>query len=233
MIPIIGEENSKKYLHSVSTKVKCTCPICGNNDRKISISKIYGKRNILCSNCSDGVSYPEKIMFNVLKELNTNFIYQLSKINALWCKNKRYDFYFELDNKKYIIETHGEQHYEEKSNFKQSLKEIQENDKIKKELAIKKGIKEENYITIDCRKSELNWIKNNILNSKLNNIFDLSIVDWNKCESYALRSSLIKEVCDYWNNETKIVSEIAKKFKLTETCIYNYLRKGRKLNWCN
>ena len=52
-------------------------------------------------------------MSNVLNYLNIDFKTQVSKNTFNWCKNYRYDFYFELNNEKYIIETHGGQHYEE------------------------------------------------------------------------------------------------------------------------
>ena len=39
-------------------------------------------------------------------------------------------------------------------------------------------------IVIDCKYSELNYIKRNILDSRLNEIFDLSIIDWLKCEEF-------------------------------------------------
>ena len=66
-------------------------------------------------------------------------------------------------------------------------------------MAIDNGIKLENYITIDCRKSDLEHIKNNIINSKLNEIFDLNEVDWVKIGQDS-EKSLVKQVCDYWKN---------------------------------
>src|SRR5574344_202584 len=46
-----------------------------------------------------------------------------------------------------------------------------------------------------CRKSELEYIKNNIFESKLNEIFDLSKIKWDECEEFAL-SNRVKEACD-------------------------------------
>ena len=74
------------------------------------------------------------------------------------------------------METHGKQHYED--GFKgcggRTLEEEQQNDKNKYELAIKNGIKQQNYIVIDCSKSDLEFIKNNIINSRLNELFNLN-----------------------------------------------------------
>jgi hypothetical protein len=100
-------------------------------------------------------------------------------------------------------------------------------------LAIKNGIKEENYIVIDCRKSELEWIKDNdygVLNSRLNEIFDLNIIDWNKANEFAL-SSRVREACDLWN-EKYDVTDISKKMKLGKETIRRYLNKGVKIGLC-
>ncbi len=189
------------------------------------------KHGFICHKCGDGISYPEKFMFSVLEQLEVDFITQYSKPNEKWCNNYRYDFYFEHNNEKYILETHGLQHYK-KCTWK-TLTQVKENDKLKKELALQNGIKEENYIIIDCRKSELEWIKKNVLNSKLNEIFDLNKIDWLKCEEFG-RKNIIKVVCEYWcnrkNNET--ASDLSKIFKLNRNTIAKYLKQGCDIGWC-
>ena len=170
------------YTHTKCShkRVLLKCPQCGY-EKEMIIHNLY-KNGFSCSQCCDGISYPEKFMFNLLKQLRVDFIYQYSKTNSKWCNKYRYDFNFNLNNEEYIIETHGEQHYEEGfSRYGgQTLEQIQENDKNKYNLAIENGIKPENYIVIDCRKSDLEFIKNNIINSKLNEIFNLDNIDWNK-----------------------------------------------------
>ena len=227
------------YTHSYCSgeKVLCKCPICGFK-KEIIISSLYSQ-GFSCPQCSDGISYPEKVMNNLLNKLNINFIYQYTKTNTKWCGKYKYDFYFELNNEKYIIETHGLQHYKNGSfNNYCSLERQQENDKNKKELALKNGIKEENYIVIDCRKSELEWIKNNIINSKLNEIFYLNNIDWIKIGQNS-EKSLVKEVCNYWylhneiNNEGLRTSDLSKIFKVNAGTVMNYLKKGTELGWCN
>ena len=104
------------------------------------------------------------------------------------------------------------------------------NDKNKKELAIENGIKPENYIVIDCRYSELEFIKNNILHSRLNEIFDLNNIDWIKIGQDS-EKSLVKEVCDYWhlhneiNNEGLTTTDLEKVFKLGKSTIIRILQK--------
>jgi transposase len=137
-----------------------------------------------------------------------------------------------------LIEMHGEQHYT--GRFSQcmpsarTLEEEQENDRFKKQQALENGIKEENYIVIDCRKSELEWIKNNILKSRLNELLDLSKIDWIKCAEIA-NKSLVKEVCEIWNNTDNInILDIAERFGISKYTVVDYLKKGNVLwDWCN
>jgi hypothetical protein len=211
------------------------CPDCGQiKSKKIKIHNIYNFHSIFC-NCSDKVSYPEKIMFDFLKQLNLEFKTQLSSTTFKWCNKFKYDFYFECNNEDYIIETHGKQHYKQKTvNSKFiSLEKQQEIDKIKKELAIKNGIKEENYIIIDCRKSELDWIKNNILQSRLNELFDLRQINWDKVQEFAL-SSLVKVACGLKkDNPDLTTTQIGKIMKYDKTTIIDWLKQGEKLGWCH
>lgn len=221
----VSEEDAKKYTSQSSRKIEVICPNC-KRKKQIIIYNIYKHKSICCS-CGDGTSYPEKILTNVLDQLEVEFITQLNKSTFKWCENKRYDFYIPKCN--IIIEVHGLQHYE-KSNRGKSLDEIIENDEIKKEGALKNGI--EHYVVIDCRYSDLNFIKNNILKSELSNIFDLSNIDWLKCEEFALKN-IVKEVCDYWNNTGTTSRDIGKIFKKSRTVINAYLKKGAKLGWCS
>ncbi|OSA92826.1 UNVERIFIED_ORG: hypothetical protein B2H93_13445 [Clostridium botulinum] len=221
------------YTHSFGSnkKVLCKCLGCGFT-KEIKISDLY-KQGLGCPRCGDGISYPEKLMFLILELLKLNFKPQLTKTNFDWCDKYRYDFYFEFNNEKFVIETHGRQHYEKcKGIYKDKLQQQQENDKLKKELAIRNGIKEENYIIIDCRYSKLEWIKQNILNSKLNELFDLSNIDWLKCEEFAL-SSNIKKACELWSKGTSSTLKIGEIMKYNSNTICSWLKQGAKLGWCN
>jgi predicted transcriptional regulator len=150
--------------------------------------------------------------------------------NPNLCGRKEYDFY--LNNYNIVTEAHGIQHYEE-SNRGRSLKDEQENDRIKKELALQNNIEKEKYIVIDCRYSDLDWIKNSILDSYLNELFDLSKVDWLKAEEFAL-SNRVKEACKLWNNNPSLsVTEIAKLMNLDRQIVRKYLKKGKEHNWCD
>lgn len=78
-----------------------------------------------------------------------------------------------------VIEAQGSQHY--KNSQWSSLEYQQQNDKIKKDLAISNGIK--NYIQLDCKNSDFKYMKQSILNNdEINKIFNLSEIDWNTIE---------------------------------------------------
>ena len=222
----VSEEDAKQHTRGSNKKVTVTCPHCGKT-KDINIYTIYNRKSIGCT-CGDGIKYPEKFMINVLEQLDIEYIFQLTKTTFDWCEDKRYDFYIPSLNT--IIETHGMQHYEDCWG---KAKDVQENDRIKYELALQNGIKDGDYVVIDCRYSDAEWIKNSILNSKLNELFDLSEIDWIECGKKA-QKNLVKEVCDYWNNKeewetTKTLAEI---FGLSKVTIFEYLKKGAELGWC-
>jgi predicted nucleic-acid-binding Zn-ribbon protein len=190
-----------------------------------------------CPKCGDNIPYGEKIMFNVLEQLGLEFQIQLNKTTCIWCKDFRYDFNFELNGEQILIETHGNQHYEKSFSTiegAKSLEEEIENDRMKKELAIKNGIKPENYIVINCKESTLKWIKDNdegILNSRLNELFDLSKISWTKVEEFAL-SSRVKEACDIKRNNPNLsTGDIGVLMKLSNDTIREYLKQGEALGW--
>lgn len=227
-----GYDEAKLYTAQSNRNIYPICPDCGIiKDKEMQISDIYNMKSIGCS-CSDGKSYPEKFMLKVLEQLNVKFEIQLSKSIYKWCQEYKYDFYFELNNKNYIIETHGIQHYSKSfySNKKgRSLDKEKENDKLKKELALK-NINE--YIIIDCRISDLEFIKSNILKSELNNIFDLTKIDWLKCHEFAL-CNLVKIVCNYKKlNPDLSTVDIGKIMKLGASTVKKYLKSGSQLGWC-
>lgn len=210
--------------------------VCGNCF-KVNKKTVYHvtERGLCCSRCSDGISYPEKIMISVLEQLNVTFerevVFDWSK--NFNCENeklngsKRYDFY--LPELGCIIEMQGRQHSEETTFTYRSLKEEVENDQIKKNLALKNNI--DNYITIDCKISEVDYIKINIISSKLKKLVNLDEIDWLKCHEFAC-NSLVKVACEHWNEGIKNTKKISELLKLSRTTIINYLKQGVKVGWC-
>ncbi|WP_283695656.1 zinc-ribbon domain-containing protein [Clostridium perfringens] len=222
----MSEEDAKKYTRCSNKRITVKCPDCGR-EKEMIVSKIYNRKSISCP-CGDGKSYPEKFIFNLLEQLDVGFE---TEYKPKWINDKKYDFY--IKDLKYIIETHGKQHYN--GGFSKlggrTLKEEQQNDKLKKEMALQNGI--QHYIELDCRNSNLEWIKSSILKSELNELFDLSNINWTSCAEFA-NKNIVKEVCKYWNNkrEDETMVDLGKIFNLNRNTIRRYLIKGNKLGWC-
>lgn len=221
----IPEDIAKKYTSGSSKKISFPCPNCGEMIKNKKIANIKNNKSIGCRSCGDGISYPEKFVRSVLKQLELDYEVEY---NPEWACGKKYDFYIKSLNA--IIETHGLQHYKH-TGFNRVLQEEQENDSYKKELALFNRI--EYYIELDCRESDLEYIKNSILNSELNELFDLSKIDWLKCEEFALKN-IAKDVCEYWNNkkEWETTFHLAEEFKVSRKTITIWLKNGNKLGWC-
>lgn len=207
---------------SSKTKVLVRCELC-KQEYWIKANDLLARGT--CSKCSDGVSYPNKFSYAFLSQLpieNSTHEYAPE-----WAKGKRYDNYFEYQGQGYILEMDGKQHYlEYKGSRFKGVKEQQENDRYKDEMAKTHGIK---VIRINCIDIYKKRIKDEILASELSNIFDLSNIDWDKCDLFA-RSNLIKDVWEYYNtNPLSVTADIAKEFSLSTVTIRRYLKQGELL----
>lgn len=231
---LANPENGYKYTQYSSKKVDWKCPDCGNIIKNKNISNI-NKRGLSCPICSDGISYPEKIMYNLLKQLSVNFEYQYS---PEWCKYQikeklkrgRYDFY--IPSKQIIIEMDGALGHgnnDTKSLTKEDSKEI---DNIKDELARQHNIE---VIRINCNYNNSNkfeYIKTNICQNKISSIINLSNLNWNIINANS-QKSLIKKVCKYkYDFPDATTFEIAKLFNINYQSVTKYLKTGNKLGWC-
>ncbi|MDF2700781.1 MAG: hypothetical protein K0Q49_2344 [Haloplasmataceae bacterium] len=229
-----GYDEAKLYTCESNKTIYPICPACGNvKDKQVPICRIHHYKSVGCS-CSDGISYPEKIIFSLLQQLNIKFNYQFTKTNKTWCDNYKYDF--AIIEKSCLIETHGGGHYIESGYVSlggKTLQEEQENDRIKEQLAKQNGI--QHYIVLDCRKSELELIKKSVIESELPTLFNFmeNDIDWLQCEEYALKN-IVKEVCDYKNQyKNKTNEELGNFFHLSKKTISGYLQIGKKIGWCD
>lgn len=220
---LVDEEDSKKYTGKSHSTVKVKCLKC-HSQENMRIDSI-NKSQPFCKKCRDGVSFSEKIVREVLNDVCV--IYETQKSFA-WSCGKTYDFY--IPSLKLIIETHGAQHYGDMSRHPKwkTYEEEHENDLLKFDLSVINGI--EHYVVLDCRKSELDWIKNSIENSQLPTLlhFNSNDVNWKKCEEKSLNSYLY-EAWAMWNDGLS-VSEIAGVLKLDPTTIYKYIKQAKNLN---
>jgi hypothetical protein len=222
----INKDEAKKFTVYSNQYTDLMCPYCGHT--KNMLIKHLSKTGFACPICGDGVSYPNKFCRQVLRQLPiTNLQCEYS---SDWTESFLYDNYFEYNGIKYIVEVDGIQHFQYTSGNWTSLDVVKQIDDAKTKLATNNECV---VIRIDCQKSEMHYIKNSILNSSLSDIFDLSDIDWIACEE-ASRSSLIYEVCNFYNNTTnKKIKNIANVFALSGVTIRKYLRIGTDLNMCN
>jgi ribosomal protein S27E len=223
----VNIEDTYNYSAGSGKKVLLKCPDCGH-EKEMEIHTL-SNQGFSCSQCGIHYSYSERFMSNFLNQLNI----KLKKEKIFdWSNKKKYDFY--IQNLNMIIEIHGLQHYGR--GFYEiggrTLEEEQENDYAKEQLAIQNNI--EYYIILDCRESNLEWIKNSIMQSKLPILlnFKEDKIDWLKCHEFAI-SNLVKQACDLWNNGMKNLQDIANELNLCRNTIIKYLKQGAKLNWCN
>ena len=203
-------------------KVKLICQQCGNEDD--IFPKEFWANPYRCKACSDGYSYPNKFMYNLLKQLNVNFT---SEYCPSWSSPRRYDFY--LEDYKLIVEMDGSLGHGKSATRSYTLEETIRIDKEKDKLALDNGIY---VIRIDCDQSKLDYIKNQIINSKFNFIFDLSNVNWLECEKIGKSSRLI-EVCNIFNTKTKVLSEISDITGYDKGSIWKMIKKGTTMGLCN
>lgn len=223
-----GYDEAKVCTSGSGKTIYPICPDCGRiKDKPMKICTIKWTHSIGCK-CSDGVSYPEKFFISLLDQLGINYKWQLNKYDFKWCDKYKYDFY--LTDYNYIIELHGEQHYRN-AGFKTKYIKQKEIDNSKKILALKNGI--EQYIEVDCSESNITFIKNNILDSQISNIVDLSNINWNKCDGFATKN-IAKDICLFYeNNKPILTSVIAQKYNVSRGVLINYLKKGTRFGWCN
>lgn len=222
---LLNKNDGYKYTEGSKQRVDWCCPTC-NDVIKNKVIMIVKNEGLRCPNCSDSKHYPERFMNQLLRQLNVEYDWDKpTKFSGL----RRYDFY--IPSMSLIIETNGQQHIE--GGFEaiggRSLEEEIENDKLKYELAIQNGIK--HYIAIDCRYSKFEYIKNNIIHSELNNLFDLNNVDWDRI-NLNLNKSLIENIANEWSNGLFNSKQIAKIYKKTIKQTIQILEKATKLGLC-
>ncbi|MBU3161349.1 hypothetical protein KPL37_16700 [Clostridium frigoris] len=230
-------DNTVPFIFSWSTRKKfdVKCPDCGYIKRMRA--RTINESGFACPICGDGKSWPSKFVMSVLAQLNLKYTLEYYPI---WIQSIKkfvvyYDFYIPKFN--CIIEVNGPQHtikdfckrLSTKSSRRRTLEEEIANDALKKELATNNGI--ENYIVIDAQRSELDWIKNSILNSELPDLISLENIDWKKCSAFA-NSTLVISACKLWMHDLGIL-KICEKLHLSRKTIRIYLKSGAKLGWCN
>ena len=228
----VSEEDAKTHTKSSNDKIKVVCPDCGK-EKTMRIYNMYRTRSIACT-CSDKISYPNKFAYSLLDQLNEiyGFDYLEHEYSPDWIKPKRYDNYFIHNGKEYILEMDGKWHKEYNYLSGQTAEQSKVIDDYKDRLAKEHNI---DVVRVDCDyqfSNSFKTIKQNIIDSILGELFNLSKIDWLRCEEFAL-SNLVKQACDYWNSGIHKTKGIAKIMKLSKNTIISYLKKGSLIEWCN
>lgn len=214
-----------KYTYGSGKSTYFTCPDCGaGNYNKINTVSSYG---FSCDKCGDGISYPEKFGRAFLDQLSISN--HECEYQPEWVKPYFYDDYFMYNYNEYIIEWDGAFHYLKRNGMKQTLEERQAIDRLKDDLAIQHHI---NMIRIDCLLSDANYIRQNILKSELNNIFDLSNVNWELCDQKA-QSNFVKEACKLYTSGIHSTAQIGAQLHIAAGTVCRYLKTGVKFGWCD
>jgi predicted RNA-binding Zn-ribbon protein involved in translation (DUF1610 family) len=220
-------EDGYAYTCNANIKVDFVCPICGKLQQKF-ISNVT-RQGFACSFCSDGISFANKMIFSIINQLHVD--YMEPEWSPKWANKYRYDMYFEYNNLNYIVEMdggvgHGNLQYNSKTPDVDGMAR----DAIKDELARQHNI---HLIRIDCyyHEDRFEYIKNNIIQSELSSIFDLSIVNWNKCLEYCT-TSLIKEAADLYN-KNMLLKDIAKTLCRHCTTISRWLKQASIIGLCD
>lgn len=219
----------EKYPPHSSKKIDVCCPYC-NRSKKIMISNLVKRKSIGCI-CGDNISYPNKFIFNFFLQLNNQLDCSVEReYRPKWSNGRIYDIYFVKNNKKYIVEMDGGFHRKVHTKSNLSLDDVKNIDLEKDCLANLNGYE---MIRIDSYLSNKEYLRNNIQCSKLSKIFDLSKINWDECEIYAL-NNLVKEISDYSKeNPDMCVTDICKIFHISDTTTRRYLHIGNKYGWCD
>lgn len=222
-----NKEDGYKYSKSSRKRVVFKCPDCGN-EKELYIYQVY-TNGFSCSFCGKKNSLPNRILYGLMKELkNKKEIKEFEREYApKWFegKNYRYDGYIVTNNNiNILLEFDGSQHTQKKNPY--YSEEREKIDKIKDEKAIENGYE---IIRIDCTKSNLNHIKNNIIKSKLKNFVNLKNINWNSIFEEANNSEL-ERVCDYYKKHLNYtLNELAKGLGIDRTTLRKYLKMGTEL----
>ena len=219
-------EDAKEYAVFSNKRIQCQCPTCGA-EKNMVVSNL-AQAGFVCNICSDGISYPNKFVHELLDQLGVQHI---PEYYDDWTNGRRYDQY--LPDYSLIIENHGLQHYSNESAASfagSSLGDQIRNDNYKMALALVNHIK--NYVSLDCSLSTLEWMRQSIMKSSLPKIlnFKEDNIDWNKCE-LATSTSKVREAWNLWN-QGHSCKYIAKQLNVSTTTIHNYINRGVKCGIC-
>lgn len=232
-----GKEEASNYTKSCARKFTPICPKCGRiSDKTTTPNRLYKTHTIACV-CKDGVSIPNKVIRNLMEQalelgMITSYEKEFKDIDERGII-RRFDMKFvDINNNPYFIEMDGGGHgdiQQKHGRIKFIPSRLFVPDFMKDRLAKKLNIP---LIRIDCFKSEIEYIKNNIYGSELSNILDLNKIDWVELERNCFKSIMV-DICKYKNDHPdSFAPEVAKLFNTTPQSVRTYWKRGVVLGLC-
>lgn len=158
---IINIEQAKTEFTKYSNKptlFKCSTNGC-ENTKTMKVFKLT-LDGYSCTTCSTNTSYPEKFFTAYLTNKNIKYEYQVRYDDL---EGYIFDYKIVLNDVTFLVEVHGRQHYLKEDNGYYKVEKIQKSDSVKRQYAKENNI---NYIELDCRESDFNFIKKQINNNK-------------------------------------------------------------------
>lgn len=205
--------------------VSWRCPFC-NQLNKTRVCDLVKREGWPCKFCSDGFSYGEKIINNVMRQISNT--YETQK-KFLWSDDRKYDVF----DRGIFIEMNGEQH--ERNGFSsiggRTVEEEKQNDAYKEYIARKYCGNFVDYIVIKSDYKDFNYIKTNIINSRLNIHYDLKTINWDEVYTSVNNRKLICDVAEKYNMNYSN-QEISDFFKISISTVSRYLQIANKLKLC-
>lgn len=228
-VAILLKDPEDGYKHSAGSdkKVEFICPICGTMHKK-TIGNVC-RRGFSCNICSDKVSYPQKFARALLKQLPVTHVQY--EYDPEWVKPYRFDCYFRYLGMDFLLELDGHFHSSRSfGNTNQGNKTLKR-DLIKNYLALKQGF---HVIRIDCKyemSERFDYVKNKILDSKLNELFDLLNIDWIECDKQG-QEKLVPKVAELYN-QGLCIAEISNIVNYGRRTIGRWLKQAKNVGLCN
>lgn len=213
----VDKKIAETLTYSSNKRVELQCPNC--KTIKTNTVQDLVRFGFSCSQCRDGVSFGEKFIKNMLVALGYTYDREYSPV---FVRPKRYDFY--VPGLNLIIEIHGKQHYEDNC-FYEALSTVQENDILKRQLALSNGI--EHYIELNFSSTELNKLNIEIINKLKNIIPSIIQLDFHQIHLQS-QEPITKQCWDLYNKGYKQI-DIQKELKISHASVQRYLAKGKEL----
>ena len=189
------------------------------SDKKYTICQIV-KHGYSCKYCSDGISIPNKFIQKLLSQLDINYSSEYSPY--YFKKSQRVDIFIQSIG--LVIEMDGNygNHTIEYDYWRDFL-----NIKYGGYKTIRIDLTDDNRY----RKDLFNYLKEQILNSELSKLFDLSNVNWEYIWGQSQKSKCI-ECWKLWNSGIHNVTEISRILNISRPTVITYLKRGTECGKC-